>query len=34
VPADRVAVGDRLLVATGDIVPTDGPLLESGTFDE
>jgi heavy metal translocating P-type ATPase len=34
VPVDDVAVGDRLLVRTGDIVPVDGRLLSPGTLDE
>jgi len=31
---DEVRAGDTLLLAAGDIVPTDGRLVESGTFDE
>jgi heavy metal translocating P-type ATPase len=34
IPVEEVAVGDRLLVAGGEIVPIDGHLLEPGTFDE
>lgn len=34
IPVDEVAVGDRLLVRTGDIVPVDGRLLTPGTLDE
>ncbi len=31
---DEIAPGDTLLIASGDIVPTDGRLTEPGTFDE
>jgi heavy metal translocating P-type ATPase len=34
VPVGDVAPGDRLLVGSGEIVPVDGRLLESATFDE
>jgi heavy metal translocating P-type ATPase len=34
VPVEQVRVGDRLVVASGDIVPTDGRLFDAGTFDE
>lgn len=34
IPVDEIAAGDRLLVASGDVVATDGRLLEPGTFDE
>ncbi|WP_298460841.1 heavy metal translocating P-type ATPase [uncultured Cellulomonas sp.] len=34
VPVDDVAVGDRLLVARGEIVPVDGRLLVGATLDE
>ncbi len=34
VGVDDVRPGDTLLLAAGDIVPTDGRLIESGTFDE
>jgi heavy metal translocating P-type ATPase len=34
IPIEQVAVGDRLLVASGEIVPIDGHLLERGAFDE
>jgi heavy metal translocating P-type ATPase len=30
----EVVIGDRLLVGSGEIVPVDGRLLESGVFDE
>jgi heavy metal translocating P-type ATPase len=34
VPVAEVAIGDRLLVGSGEIVPVDGRLLEPGVFDE
>jgi heavy metal translocating P-type ATPase len=34
IPVDEVALGDRLLVRTGEVVPVDGRLLVPGTFDE
>nr|BFE59266.1 heavy metal translocating P-type ATPase [Dactylosporangium thailandense] len=34
IPVDRVAVGDRLLVGAGELVPVDGRLLDDGVFDE
>lgn len=34
IPVDRVAVGDRLLVGAGEVVPVDGRLLDAGVFDE
>lgn len=34
ITVDRVAVGDRLLVGAGEIVPVDGRLLDAGVFDE
>jgi heavy metal translocating P-type ATPase len=34
VPVAEVVAGDRLLVASGSIVPVDGRLMTSGTFDE
>lgn len=34
IPVDRVAVGDRLLVGAGELVPVDGRLLDGGVFDE
>jgi len=34
VPVDDVAVGDRLLVGTGEIVPVDGRLLSAAVLDE
>ncbi|MGI5242314.1 heavy metal translocating P-type ATPase [Dactylosporangium sp. CA-139066] len=34
IPVDRVAVGDRLLVGAGELVPVDGRLLAGGVFDE
>jgi heavy metal translocating P-type ATPase len=34
IPVDRVAVGDRLLIGAGEIVPVDGRLLDAGVFDE
>jgi heavy metal translocating P-type ATPase len=34
VPVAEVVIGDRLLVGSGEIVPVDGRLLESGVFDE
>ena len=34
VPVDDVAVGDRLLVGTGEIVPVDGRLLSHAVLDE
>jgi len=34
VAVDDVAIGDRLLVGTGEIVPVDGRLLSSATTDE
>jgi len=33
-PVEQVALGDRLLVRTGEVVPVDGRLLTPGTFDE
>jgi heavy metal translocating P-type ATPase len=34
VPVSAVVAGDRLLVASGSVVPVDGRLLARGTFDE
>ncbi|WP_432841237.1 heavy metal translocating P-type ATPase [Dactylosporangium sp. CA-092794] len=34
IPVDLVAVGDRLLVGAGELVPVDGRLLDDGVFDE
>jgi heavy metal translocating P-type ATPase len=34
IPVDAIAIGDVLLVRSGEIVPTDGTLLESGILDE
>lgn len=34
IPVAEVGVGDRLLVGAGEIVPVDGRLLESASFDE
>jgi heavy metal translocating P-type ATPase len=34
IPVDDVAVGDRLLVGRGEVVPVDGRLLSPGVFDE
>jgi heavy metal translocating P-type ATPase len=34
IPADRVVVGDVLVVGAGEIVPVDGRLLDAGVFDE
>jgi heavy metal translocating P-type ATPase len=34
IPVDEVALGDRLLVRTGEVVPVDGRLVGPGTFDE
>ena len=34
VPLDRVAVGDRLVVGPGDVVPVDGVVEEAATLDE
>ena len=34
IPVDEVAVGDRLLVGTGQVVPVDGRLLGPATLDE
>ncbi|MDG6105942.1 heavy metal translocating P-type ATPase [Dactylosporangium aurantiacum] len=34
VPVDQVAVGDRLLVGAGEIVPVDGRLLDDAVLDE
>lgn len=34
VPVEAVAVGDRLVVGTGEIVAVDGRLLAAGVFDE
>lgn len=34
IPVDEVVAGDTLLLGSGDIVPTDGRVLEPGTFDE
>ena len=33
VPIDEVQVGDRVLVRTGEIVPVDGKMVTTGTFD-
>nr|WP_258545088.1 heavy metal translocating P-type ATPase [Micromonospora provocatoris] len=33
-PLDRVAVGDRLVVGPGDVVPVDGVVEEAATLDE
>ncbi|GAB3055535.1 heavy metal translocating P-type ATPase [Intrasporangium mesophilum] len=34
IPVEQVRRGDRLVVASGEVVPVDGRLLVSGTFDE
>jgi heavy metal translocating P-type ATPase len=34
IPVNAIAIGDVLLVRSGEIVPTDGTLLESGVLDE
>lgn len=34
VPVDQIAVGDRVLVRSGEVVPIDGVMVTSGTFDE
>jgi heavy metal translocating P-type ATPase len=34
IPVEQVRVGDHLLVASGEVVPVDGRLLEPGVFDE
>lgn len=34
VPVDQVAVGERLVVATGEVVPVDGRLLTTAVLDE
>ena len=34
IDVDEVGVGDALMLASGDIVPVDGRLSQSGTFDE
>jgi len=34
IPVEQVAVGDRLLVGAGEIVPVDGRLTDAGVFDE
>ncbi len=34
VPIEQVAVGDRLLVGAGEVVPVDGRLTDAGVFDE
>jgi heavy metal translocating P-type ATPase len=33
-PIDEVALGDRLLVKTGEVVPVDGVILDDGVLDE
>ena len=33
VPIDEVQVGDRVLVRTGEVVPVDGKMVSTGTFD-
>lgn len=33
VPVDRVQIGDRVLVRSGEVVPVDGRMITSGTFD-
>ncbi len=34
VPVEQVGKGDRLLVASGEVVPVDGRLVNDGSFDE
>lgn len=34
IPVDEVAIGDRILVRSGEVVPIDGTLNSPGTFDE
>ncbi len=34
IPVEEVVIGDHLVVASGEIVPVDGRLLEAGAFDE
>lgn len=34
VPLAEIAVGDRLMVRSGEVVPIDGSLITEGTFDE
>ena len=34
IPVDGVAVGDRLLVGSGEVVPVDGRLLSAAVLDE
>jgi heavy metal translocating P-type ATPase len=34
IPVDQVAIGDRILVRSGEVVPIDGTLNTPGTFDE
>ncbi|HUX69982.1 MAG TPA: heavy metal translocating P-type ATPase [Cellulomonadaceae bacterium] len=34
IPVDEVAVADRILVGTGEVVPVDGRLVAGGTLDE
>ena len=33
VPVDEIKVGDRIMVRSGEVVPVDGQLIGSGTFD-